>query len=88
MRNTTDIKPVAIAKPSDQHGEPCEYCQALGQVCVTNIYVTDEDGDRDTRHTCEREACIAEALADHTGDDDPYIEVSTYVEPIQLGAAA
>jgi len=63
---------------SDQHGEPCEWCQLIDHTCITNIYTyNDFTGDGELLHTCIDDYCINHALDYHNSDYDPLIEIST-----------
>lgn len=71
---------VTITAESDMHGEACPVC--ADRPCVANIYVTNPEGEGDTRHTCENMVCVAHTLAvHHHGDDTPMFEVSTAPMP-------
>lgn len=77
-----------ITTESDMHGECCPVCQLAP--CTVNVYVTNPDGEGDTRHTCEGDVCIGHTLdVHHHGDDTPTVEVSTAPMPwTQAGATA
>lgn len=62
---------------SDRHGEPCERCQIIGNVCSANIYVDIAEGERRLFHSCESIECIRDVLDYHVSDRDALIEIST-----------
>jgi|SRR5215471_6624127 len=75
-----DFAPAVIRSESDEHGEPCGWCEDNHPI-VTNVYFAENHGGvvyDEMAHTCYSAACVLSATSSRT---DAVVEVEVSIAP-------